>query len=155
MSSGTISCLNLLVAGCAFWTEQELEQARLENNPSSYLAILKPALASPHSIADEVIAYFVKYRQLCDFLAGLQVTTPGQNFLAKCVRANLQRLHHHPNRQYAGSHSRLVAIRDLDAVIRPVTPKIFAMHGCIIPVWPARREEGGGYYAAAQLRLGI
>ena len=62
-----------------YWTEAELEQARLENNSDQLPRSFETGIRVPHQTLDE-IAYFVKYRQLCDFLAGMQVTTAGPNF---------------------------------------------------------------------------
>ncbi len=129
-----------------YWTEAELEQTRLENNSDLLQRNLETGSRPPHQTLDE-IAYFVKYRQLCDFLAGMQVTTPGQNFGGM-------------REGEVGGDFGIIQTDNTQEAIRVWSQYAIwtgdtATYGQNIrdawtynARWPAWREEGGGYYAA-------
>lgn len=128
-----------------FWTDAQLDSARTENFSDVLPQNMETGVRAPHQSLDE-IAYFVKYRQLCDFLAGLQVTTPGQNFGGM-------------REGELGSDFGIIQTDNTQEAIR-----IWSQYGIWTgdtarysqnirnawiynAVWPAWREEGGGYYA--------
>lgn len=129
-----------------FWTEQELEQARLENTSGQLPRNFETGARQPHQSLDE-IAYFVKYRQLCDFLAGLQVTTPGQNFggMREGEIGNDFTIIQTDNTQEAIRVWSQYAIWTGDTARYAQNIRNAWVYNT---VWPAWREEGGGYYAA-------
>ncbi|MCC6476921.1 T9SS type A sorting domain-containing protein [bacterium] len=126
-----------------YWTEEQIEAAR-----SEFLSLPRhqeTGLRAGFSALDD-IAYFVKYRQLCDFLDGLQVTTPGANFGGM-------------REGEVGGDFSIVQTDNTQEAIRVWSQYAIwtgdtARYGENIhrawvynTVWPAWREEGGGYYA--------
>lgn len=134
-----------LATATPYWTEEELEaerqQARQEQSPRN----IETGTRLPRTPLDE-IAYFVKYRQLCDFLAGLQVTIQGQNFGGM-------------REGEVGGDFSIIQTDNTQEAIRiwsqyAIWTGDTARYGQNIRNawtyninWPAWREEGGGYYA--------
>jgi hypothetical protein len=126
-----------------YWTEEQIEAARSEFQSLPRNA--ETGLRAGFSALDD-IAYFVKYRQLCDFLDGLQVTTPGANFGGM-------------REGEVGGDFTIIQTDNTQEAIRVWSQYAIwtgdtARYGENIrrawaynTVWPAWREEGGGYYA--------
>ncbi len=128
-----------------YWTLAELDSARTVNNSEFLLRNLETGTRAPHQTLDE-IAYFFKYRQLCDFLAGMQVTSAGVNFGGM-------------REGEVGSDFTIIQTDNTQEAIRVWSQYAIwtgdtARYGQNIrnawiynAEWPAWEEEGGGYYA--------
>jgi len=128
-----------------YWTEAQLDSAQAASGTASLIRHGETGNRS-HSRSLDDIAYFVKYRQLCDFLASMQVTTPG---------ANLGGM----REGEVGSDFNIIQTDNTQEAIR-VWSQYSIWTGdtaryaqnirnawTYCTVWPAWREEGGGYYA--------
>ncbi|MCB9366193.1 MAG: T9SS type A sorting domain-containing protein [Calditrichaeota bacterium] len=140
-----IAVMPQLGGATPYWTETELDSARAESLDAYLPRHVETGERMRESRLDE-IAYFVKYRQLCDFLTGLQVTFPGLSFGGM-------------REGEVGGDFNIVQTDNTQEAIRvwsqyAVWTGDTARYGQNIrdawtycSVWPAWREEGGGYYA--------
>ena len=128
-----------------FWTQEQIDSARAENFSDVMPQNIETGQRARRRALDD-IAYFVKYRQLCDFLANMQVTTAGANFGG--MREG----------EVGGDYNIIQTDNTQEAI------RVWSQYGIwtgdtahyaqnirnawtYCTVWPAWREEGGGYYA--------
>lgn len=128
-----------------FWSDEQLDSARTVNLSEFEPRGNETGVRGTSRSLDE-IAYFVKYRQLCDFLVGLQVTTPGANLggMREGEIGSDYSIIQTDNTQEAIRVWSQYAIWTGDTA-RYAQNIRNAWTYCT--VWPAWREEGGGYYA--------
>jgi len=135
----------LIAHATPYWDETQLEAARA----SGEYALTPQNIETggrelPNRLDD--IAYFVKYRQLCEFLTGLQYRLAGQNFGGM-------------REGEVGSDFSIIQTDNTQEAIR-VWSQYAIWTGdtaryaqnirdawTYCEEWPAWREEGGGYYA--------
>ncbi len=128
-----------------YWTEEEILAARTSGFYPDAQRNVETGLRTSRRSLDE-IEYFLKYRQLCDFLAGLQVQTPGVNFGGM-------------REGEVGSDFTIIQTDNTQEAIR-VWSQYALWTGdtaryaqnirdawVYCAEWPAWDEEGGGYYA--------